>query len=114
MLVKKLPPELRLVISHQMTDNWEFRGKMKIVGEELEARDRVAMPHEGIEHRDGKDDRPSIAALVPRTSGGEQLDCCYCRQLHPPTDCDTVALMEERKSIQRRAGGCFACLREDI
>ena len=111
-LVKKLPPELKLRISRQMTDNWDLRGMMKIVGEELEARERAATPREGMEHRESKSDRPSIAALVTGTSGGEQSGCCYCRQLHAPTDCDIVTLTEERRSILRRAGHCFACLKE--
>ena len=110
-LVKKLPPELRLLISRQMTDNWDFRGIMKIVGKELEARERAAMPHEGIEHRDSKSDQPSIAALVTGMSGGEQSGYCYCQQLHAPTDCDIVTSTEERQSILRQAGRCFACLK---
>ena len=110
-LVKKLPPELRLLISRQMTENWDFQGIMKIVREELEARERAATPREGVEHREYKNDRPSTAALVTGTSDGEQSGCCYCRQLHAPTDCDTVTSTEERRSILRRAGRCFACLK---
>lgn len=46
-LVKKLPRELRLLVSRRITDDWDLSAIMKIVGEELEARERAETSSEG-------------------------------------------------------------------
>ena len=37
--------------------------------------------------------------------------CCYCNQLHNPTNCDKVTQIEARKQSLRKSGRCFSCLR---
>lgn len=44
-LIQKLPPELRLIIGGQVTEDWTLPSIMRILGEELEARERTATLH---------------------------------------------------------------------
>ena len=38
--------------------------------------------------------------------------CCYCNQLHLPSNCSVVSQVEARKQALRRSGRCFSCLRK--
>ena len=44
--------------------------------------------------------------------GQPKFSCVFCHQEHKPQHCKTVTKIETRKSILRKSGKCFLCLRD--
>ena len=62
-LIKKLPRKLRLVMSHKSAGDWELTSMLKILADELEAKERSTTPYtKDGDHR--VSDTPTTAALV--------------------------------------------------
>ena len=110
-LMTKLPPELRLCISRELTeDRWELDRMMKIFERELDARERSAGVMTSMNpRRSFQRVLPTATALVTESLG----TCVYCRQPHLSLHCETVVSPEQRKQILRRSGRCFVCLRRN-
>ncbi len=109
-LLNKLPQELRLIVSRKITDEeWNLDALLKVVGQEVEARERT-LASSSQPGKSSKIDRGqhTAAALM---SGSSNPSCCYCRQLHSSSTCKVVTQTEARKQILRRSGRCFNCLR---
>ena len=104
-LVKKLPHELRLLISRKVPDEeWSMDPLMEVLEEELKARERT-VPKENPD-RQGRG-LPTSATLLT----GSNL-CCYCNQSHPSDHCKSIVTVEDRRQILKEAGRCFICLRK--
>ena len=46
------------------------------------------------------------------TQGESKFSCVFCHQKHKPQHCKTVRKIETRKSILRKSGKRFLCLRD--
>ena len=108
-LIKKLPNELRLIMSRKSAGDWELTSMMTILADELEARERSATRHV----KDGgrrTSDTPTTAAFV---SGDRKaaLGCCYCQGEHSPQAWNVVKSTQDRRQILRTTGKCYVCLR---
>lgn len=55
---------------------------------------------------------PTANTLVSGETSSNTTPCCYCNQLHLPTNCSTVVQVEARQQSLRRSGRCFSCLRK--
>ena len=113
-LLSKLPPELRLIISRKVTDSTlGVDSLLKTVEDELIARERTHNPTQMPPRRNQDKPRPTATTLFsgaqPPTSGPT---CCYCQQLHSSTDCTSVPSVSTRKQILKTSGRCFNCLRK--
>ncbi|KAL5479417.1 hypothetical protein EMCRGX_G022937 [Ephydatia muelleri] len=99
-LLSKLPPELRLIISRKVSEsNLDLDDLLSTFELELTDRERV-------------NSQPSHSALLSgsRTTKPD-LFCCYCQQSHPSSSCTTVTESSDRKQILKSKGRCFSCLR---
>ena len=103
-LLNKLPQDLRLILSRGVGDDeWKLDQLMKLLEEEVQARERAAVSSQTVSRKPMKG--PSRAAAL--LAGG----CYYCQQSHLASSCNVVKTSEERKHILRQAGRCFNCLR---
>ena len=89
-LMTKLLHDLRLLVSRRVPDDdWDLDSLMRILDEEIGARERAATmltPHP-IYRRQGKD---SATAAVLMTGDSSFHGCAYCGQDHPSSLCRTV------------------------
>ena len=109
-LINKLPQELKLIVSRQVTeDMWNLDDLMGIMEKEITARERAAGPSRTS--RKTPKDVPTATALL--SSNSMVPKCSYCRQAHPSSSCKSVTSQAERKQILRRTGRCFVCLRKN-
>ena len=108
-LLKKLPHELRLLISRKVSDDeWNTDALMKVLEEELKARERTAVMPRESNGRHGRDQPTSVTLMT----GGHKASCCYCQQAHTPSECRTVSQLDARKQSLKASGRCFICLRK--
>ena len=106
--VKKLPMEMRLAVSRKVPQkDWTMDKILSVFLEELEARERAALPKGKPVIRRSKE-YPTTRAFM----GSGQSGCCYCKgEDHGPVNCKRFATVDERKRIIREQGRCFVCLR---
>ena len=94
--MNKLPSELRLVVSrHLAGESGELDPLMKLIEQEIEARERAAssaithlLPQ--VPKRVGP---PTAATFVVGSNG---VSCCYCKLTHTPNTCNLVTDVEVR------------------
>ena len=101
-LVNKLPPEIRLIISREMTgDGWNLDKVMKIIEREVDAREQASVP---TTSRNPRRRMPTAATLIASNSEptGEHITCVYCGQGHKSSSCTTLTDVTARKEILRR------------
>ena len=105
-LMNKLPQELQLIVSRRIGEGeWKLDGMMKVIEEEVQARERTTAPAVKKPNKE----LPTAAALL--AGGNSSVTCCYCRQPHPSHSCQVVTQLQDRKQILLRYGRCFVCLR---
>ena len=110
-LLNKLPRELRLVVSRQMSEEeWTLDSLMEVLEREITARERAVGTSNQVPRRHNRE-LPTATALL--TSSLATPKCSYCRQNHPSSSCRSVLDVAARKQILRRAGRCFVCLRKN-
>ena len=111
-LMNKLPPDVRLVVSRQVPEaDWNLDILMKVVDEEINARERavLATSVNGQQKKShARDNQPTAASLFTK---GSMISCVYCDQSHPSTSCPTVSDIETRKQRLKKTGRCFVCLK---
>lgn len=101
LFMNRLPHEFRLLVSREVGEaEWRIDDIMTIVGREIGARERAFLPTTRSV--------PTATALV---AGDGNPRCCYCRQLHSSVSCKTVTDVVQRKSMLKKAGRCFVCLK---
>ena len=110
-LLNKLPPELRLIISRQASGpSLSIDTLMKTVHEELTARERTTIATPLSDPRRGQDRSRSTATTL-LTGTHSSICCCYCQGTHPSVDCPKVTEASSRRQILRSSGRCFNCVR---
>ena len=110
-LLSKLPPDIRLIISRNVTESsWNLDSLMGKLREELEARERssfISVPNSQSNQTNKKPKTiPAARTFLSNAT------CVHCDQQHPTTSCGTVTDIEQRKQILRKASRCFNCLRK--
>lgn len=94
-LLKKLPPELCLIVSRKVSDSeLDMDSLLKIVEEKLIARQRTLNPISASLRRPQDKSRSTAATLFsgtrPHTACPTCPTCCYCQQ--PPSFIDRLQL----------------------
>ena len=108
-LITKIPQELQLIITRKIGgDDWNFDAMMVILGEELQARERIATVSIPSVKKSNKEP-PTAATLL--AGGNSQVKCSYCQQNHTSNSCQVVTQPQARRQVLQRTGRCFVCLR---
>ena len=112
-LLAKLPPDLRLIVSREVTDSDLDLDKMlKQFRSELVACERAALQYTPPSKK-SQDHRTLPTASTLFTSQREFKDpqCAYCKSPHTSIICPTVPDATAHKSILRCTSRCYNCLR---
>ena len=110
-LLNKLPQDLRLVVSRQVSEEeWTLDGLMGVIEREIMARERAAGSSCQVPRRVPREPNAATALF---TGNLMTPKCSYCRQSHSSNSCRTIVDVAERKQILRRAGRCFICLKKN-
>ena len=111
-LLSKLPPDLRLIVSRKVSaDDLDMESLLKTFEQELAARERASNSVTQSTRRGQTQGHSSTSAFVATMSGS--LVCAFCEQSHSPLTCSTVPGVDDRKKILRNGGRCFNCLRKN-
>ena len=113
-LLNKLPPELRLIVSRKIPESTlNVDSLLKIVEEELLARERTQASNQTPPRRNYDKPRSTVTTLFSGApSPASSPTCCYCQQAHSSTECSAVTNVGARRQILRTSGRCFNCLRK--
>ena len=98
-LMTELPLDLSLLLSRRVSDDdWDLDSLMRILNEEIGARERAAtmLTPNPICRRQGED---SATAAVLMTGDSSFHGCAYCGQDHPSSLCRTVADTNSHKHL---------------
>ncbi len=119
-LVNKLPPEIKLIVSRVVTgEKWELDRVMRIFEEELNARERIAIsnpsgsPEVSNSQRKKQPRLPTATALYSSTSASTSVTCANCDKNHFLALCTTITDVTARKEILSKTSRCFVCLRKN-
>ena len=113
-LMSRLPAELRLIISRELTEEeWDIEVVMEILQREIEARERSAGATSPLAKKPTSQRPPPTALSLTTGALPTQAPCVYCGQAHPTSTCPVVRDPGERKQILRTGGRCFVCLRRN-
>ena len=110
-LMNKLPSEIRLIVSRNLTsEKWDFKDVMQIVEQEVDARERSFASIQ----RAQQPPRPSFSrgtatALVTENA---TVKCAFCDQDHRSQFCSSVTDVMARKEALWKSGRCHLCLRK--
>ena len=103
---------MKLVVSREVSEEeWSLDALMKVMGQEIEARERIATNQSQTQQRRTSDRTPSTAAALV-SGASPSSTCCYCQQVHSSNSCGVVTSIDSRKQILRKSGRCFSCLRK--
>ncbi len=113
-LLNKLPPELRLIVSRNVSDSaLDMDSLLEIVEKELVARERANhQVHAQVRRSQEKLRRPATTLFSSTQPPAFSPSCCYCQQDHASADCSSVLDVGARKQILRTSGRCYNCLRQ--
>ena len=113
-MMNKLPEELRLIITRHFKGGvWQFDALMQKFKEEVAARERcnfMGKSQKGGHDSGGEISLPHSAAALLTPVGGS-IQCTYCSGGHKPVTCPIVCDVSARKSILRKKGKCYICLK---
>ena len=109
-VMNKMPQEIRLVVSRKLVDcEWGFDEFIKIVEEEVDARERTSLVASSTILAPRKlKDRPTATSLL----SNESTCCTYCGRAHPSSCCWTISSVTDRKEFLVKSGRCFQCLKK--
>ena len=113
-LLNKLLPDLRLIVSRQVSGSTlNIDTLMKAVQEELTARERTTILVQQAPPRRGQDkDKGRSTAMTLLADTQPSFSCCYCQETHPSKDCSKVPDASSRRLILRTSGRCFNCVQK--
>ena len=115
-LLTKLPPELRLIVSRKISStDLNMDNLLKTFEEELVARERASgarTSHTQPWQTQGGNQHQSSALLTKTQEAGAGPSCCYCQQPHSPVDCTAVTNISTCKQMLKSNGRYFNCLRK--
>ncbi len=98
-LIQKITQELRLVVSRRVTWEWMLPVLMEILGEDLEARERTAVPRGDDRVFNKTHSKPTSATLFTGQRAHETSFCCYCRGNHGADLCKSVTSTNNREKF---------------
>ena len=108
-LLKKLPQDLRLIISRKIVGReMKLDELLELVEEELVARERTMVNPMPAPPRGST---PHTAATLMSGTPSSNPTCSFCRQPHASVSCSKIPNITDRKQALLRAGRCFMCLR---
>ena len=126
-IMSKIPPEMRLLVSRKLTDEWDLKGTLKILGEEISLREKCTYaPIDAANGSSGIQNFKSKPRVSPESTtatfmvGNEGMTrksnngipfCLFCGKQHYSSSCTIVSNPDARKRIVREKGRCFICLR---
>ena len=112
-VISKLPPEMRLIVSREMDEeDWDLKKMMEVMEREIRARERSGIPPP-------QQKTPQRSTSIPPTASSlltgvtSQFTCVYCSGPHPSSSCSTMKEIETHKQILRSSGRCYVCLRRN-
>jgi len=113
-LLGKLPPDLRLIVSREMSgSSLKIDKLLKTFEQELSARERANLqsPHPR-RVPDRKTPPTTSALLTSHREGNNELPCPYCQQPHSASSCTSLTDVTARKNVLKTSGRCYNCLRK--
>ena len=111
-LLSKLPPELRLIVSRKVPANDLDMGTLlETFEQELIARERATSVVQQPNRRVRPPGPQPTSAFVSAPTGSPE--CVFCGQSHASTTCQVVPTVDGRKKTLRSAGRCYNCLRKN-
>ena len=114
-VMNKLPSEIRLIISRELTEEkWDVEKLMRVIDREVDARERSATSRGSVTAPAFKKPlpRPPPTAAALMTSNSGSVRCAFCEQGHASSACTVIVDNSARKKALRRAGRCYVCLRK--
>jgi len=111
-LVNKLPPELRLIVTREMTgEAWDLERLLRIIEQEIATRERAFPP--ASQGNNCKLRIPTASALFASKtwSSDNKAVCVYCDKDHVSSSRTTVTDIAARKEVLRKSGRCCVCLK---
>lgn len=115
-LLKKLPPEVRLIIGRKVKGSEpRIEELLGMIEEELTVRERTSSDDNPNPRRCDKNkgkgcDKDKWRSAATTLLNNTSRSCSYCQQGHSSKDCTTVTSINDRKQILRSSGRCFNCL----
>ena len=126
-IMSKIPPEMRLLVSRQLKDEWDLDGTLKILGEELSLREKCAYaPINATSGFNGMQATKTKTKTTPESttatfmvenenvvakSNNSVPFCLFCGKQHYSSSCNSITNPDTRKRILREKKRCFVCLR---
>ena len=126
-ILKKLPEELRILITRKLPDSWDLRSLLNIFREELQVREKCRFALENTEENHNtaaintpltrsyaRQSHATTAALYSDTAGNSRsfrITCAFCANEHYSRNCEVVTDHNARREILRKKGKCYICLR---
>ena len=122
-LLSKLPPDLRLIVSRKVqAEDLNMESILELFEQELLARERAINPvqqhgrraqslSQNYEPSQARSSTSAFIATTQRFSG--KTNCAFCHGSHPSVTCESVTDIEGRKRILRNSGRCYNCLRKN-
>ena len=121
-VMSKLPSEIKLVISREMSisDEWIVDELMEALKREIESREMCLLmssmsqnkrqeSREKHDYFENDEDQFTSSNLY---AGNEKLiSCTYCRKNHPSSKFTVITDIKARKAILRNKAKCFVCLK---
>ena len=108
-VLNKLPQEFQLFVSQKVGESeWELEQMMKIIEEEIQARERMVAVTNTPTRKPNRDP-PTVASLLTK-SNNSGPSCSYCQQAHSSNSCEIVTHPTSRRQILQKGGRCFLCL----
>ena len=128
-IMAKVPSELRLILSRDLSDEWDLSGLLDIFGKELALREKCSLapitnpassktghnkiqvkPKQGA-YNEGFAPATTATLLVNQGVSQKIPTCLFCNQQHFSSSCTKVTNPNARKAILREKRRCFICLR---
>ena len=120
-VMEKIPSELRLIISRKFgsKETWDLDVLLNALKSELEARERcnavkTSSPTNSnprFDQHKGRFKQPLSSSALYAGSEECTLQCVFCKKNHKSITCSTITEPKARRTILRRSGRCFVCLK---
>ena len=120
-VMEKIASEFRLIVSRKFGSEgtWNLDAFLNALKTELEARERCTAMKTGgpnintskFEQYKTRSKQPYSASAL-YTGSEESIPCCaFCKKNHKSINCMTVTEPKTRRTMLRRNGRCFVCLK---
>ena len=115
-LIKKIPKELRLIITRQFDgETWDLGKILQSLKTELEARERIKFMSSntstGISDQKPRQFRQPATASALISTNRSSPGCTYCKGAHTSVNCNIITDISARKEFLRKRGRCYSWLK---